>query len=169
MPPKRPPPLVPKKPNPSMNYEVLIYLNSFYFGMFACCEMAMGLLKAINLSYTGHTLAQDSAVMISFIVVETFRLIMGRKGTLAERGRRHWRPFNLAHCLFIVVINVVFVLTNVLLFYLQAGLPYCRSFWPLPAFWASRICCCCRPTGCVWNTAFVRCRSHSTWPRCGTP
>lgn len=120
MPPKRPPPLVPKKPNPSMNYEVLIYLNSFYFGMFACCEMAMGLLKAINLSYTGHTLAQDSAVMISFIVVETFRLIMGRKGTLAERGRRHWRPFKLAHCLFIVVINVVFVLTNVFAF-LSAG------------------------------------------------
>ncbi|KAH8310626.1 hypothetical protein KR044_002254 [Drosophila immigrans] len=86
MPPKRPPPLVPKKPNPSMNYEVLIYLNSFYFGMFACCEMAMGLLKAINLSYTGHSLAQDSAVMISFIVLETLRLIMGRKGTLAERG-----------------------------------------------------------------------------------
>lgn len=89
MPPKRPPPLVPKKPNPSMNYEVLIYLNSFYFGMFACCEMAMGLLKAINLSYTGHTLAQDSAVMISFIVLETLRLIMGRKGTLAERGTTH--------------------------------------------------------------------------------
>ncbi|EDW80969.1 uncharacterized protein Dwil_GK11811 [Drosophila willistoni] len=86
MPPKRPPPLVPKKPNPSMNYEVLIYLNSFYFGMFACCEMAMGLLKAINLSYTGHTLMQDSAVMISFIVLETIRLIMGRKGSLAERG-----------------------------------------------------------------------------------
>ncbi|XP_034475666.1 uncharacterized protein LOC117782743 [Drosophila innubila] len=86
MPPKRPPPLVPKKPNPSMNYEVLIYLNSFYFGMFACCEMAMGLLKAINLSYTGHALAQDSAIMISFIVLETLRLIMGRKGTLAERG-----------------------------------------------------------------------------------
>ncbi|KRG01957.1 uncharacterized protein Dmoj_GI22391, isoform B [Drosophila mojavensis] len=54
--------------------------------MFACCEMAMGLLKAINLSYTGHTLAQDSTVMISFIVLETLRLMMGRKGTLAERG-----------------------------------------------------------------------------------
>jgi len=87
MPPKRPPPLVPKKPNPSMNYEVLIYLNSFYFGMFACCEMAMGLLKAINLSYTGHTLALDTGVMISFIVFETIRLIMGRMSSLADRGR----------------------------------------------------------------------------------
>jgi len=68
--------------------EVLIYLNSFYFGMFACCEMAMGLLKAINLSYTGHTLALDTGVMISFIVFETIRLIMGRASSLADRGRK---------------------------------------------------------------------------------
>lgn len=58
--------------------------------------MAMGLLKAINLSYTGHTLAQDSTVMISFIVLETLRLIMGRKGTLAERGRRQGQSLRLA-------------------------------------------------------------------------
>lgn len=108
-----------------MNYEVLIYLNSFYFGMFACCEMAMGLLKAINLSYTGHTLAQDSAVMISFIVLETLRLIMGRKGTLAERGttthtkrdreRARAAPFIVDCCVIIVVLyifltHVVFLL-----------------------------------------------------------
>lgn len=100
-----------------MNYEVLIYLNSFYFGMFACCEMAMGLLKAINLSYTGHTLAQDSAVMISFIVLETLRLIMGRKGTLAERGTTHTQReteraraalFIVDCCVIIVVLYIFF-------------------------------------------------------------
>lgn len=121
MPPKRPPPLVPKKPNPSMNYEVLIYLNSFYFGMFACCEMAMGLLKAINLSYTGHTLAQDSAVMISFIVLETLRLIMGRKGTLAERGTHRQTDscsiysYCCYHCFVYYFTNVVFL--NVYVFF----------------------------------------------------
>lgn len=71
--------------NPSLAYEVLIYLNSFYFGMFACCELGMGLLKAINLSYTGHTLAKDSVILIAVCILETVRIRLGRSGSLAER------------------------------------------------------------------------------------
>lgn len=72
--------------NPSLAYEVLIYLNSFYFGMFACCELGMGLLKAINLTYTGHTLAQDTLVLVAVCILETIRIKLGRKGSLSERG-----------------------------------------------------------------------------------
>ncbi|KAI8124624.1 transmembrane protein 216 [Lucilia cuprina] len=86
MPPKRVPPQVPKKPNPSLTYEVLIYLNSFYFGMFAGCELAMSLLKAINLTYPMDILIRDMCVIFGFCLLETIRIIMGRKGTLAERG-----------------------------------------------------------------------------------
>ena len=88
MPPKKPPVVVPKKANPSLSYEVLIYLNSFYFGMFACCELSMGLLKAINLPYTGHTLALDSIVLVVLCILETTRIILGRKGSLADKGKK---------------------------------------------------------------------------------
>lgn len=87
MPPKRVPVQVPRKTNPSVAYEVLVYLNSFYFGMFACCELSMGLLKAINLTYTGSSLARDSSVLIILCLLETIRIVMGRKGPLADRGK----------------------------------------------------------------------------------
>lgn len=85
-PPKKPPIHVPKKANPSLGYEVLIYLNSFYFGMFACCELSMGLLKAINLSYPNNVLARDSGVVIGLCILETIRIILGRRGSLAEKS-----------------------------------------------------------------------------------
>lgn len=85
-PPKRVPPQVPKKPNPSLCYEVIIYLHSFYFGMFACCELSMGLLKAINLTYPGHILARDMSVTIALCALETVRLVLGRKSALADKG-----------------------------------------------------------------------------------
>lgn len=87
MPPKNVPVQVPRKTNPSVAYEVLVYLNSFYFGMFACCELSMGLLKAINLTYTGSSLARDSGVLIILCIVETIRIVMGRKGALSDRGK----------------------------------------------------------------------------------
>lgn len=87
MPPKRVPVQVPRKTNPSVAYEVLVYLNSFYFGMFACCELSMGLLKAINLTYTGSSLARDSSVLIILCILETIRIIMGGKGPLSDRGK----------------------------------------------------------------------------------
>ncbi|XP_037949023.1 transmembrane protein 216 [Teleopsis dalmanni] len=86
MPPKRVVVHVPKKTSPSLAYEVLIYLNSFYFGMFACCELSMGLLKAINLTYKGHVLALDSCVLIGLCILETVRIVMGRKGSLEDKG-----------------------------------------------------------------------------------
>lgn len=119
-----------------MNYEVLIYLNSFYFGMFACCEMAMGLLKAINLSYTGHTLAQDSAVMISFIVLETLRLIMGRKGTLAERGTHRQTAALFIVIVFIIVLYIILLTLSFSMFmYLSTGWTAILSvFLTVPCF-----------------------------------
>ena len=72
--------------NPSLTYEVLIYLNSFYFGMFASCELSVGLLKAINLRYENHMLAKESIILIAVCALETCRIILGRKAALADRG-----------------------------------------------------------------------------------
>lgn len=72
--------------DPSLSYEVLIYLNSFYFGMFASCELGMGLLKAINLPYKEHKLAQETSILVLLVIVETVRIVLGRKGALSDRG-----------------------------------------------------------------------------------
>lgn len=72
--------------NPSLTYEILLYLNSFYFGMFAACEFGMGLLKAVNLAYAENKLALDAGLMILLFVIETLRIYLGRKGNLSEHG-----------------------------------------------------------------------------------
>lgn len=84
---------LPKKSNPSLAYEVLIYLNSFYFGMFASCELGMGVLKAINLEYAQNPLIQDSAVLVSLCVLESLRCVMGRRGRLINKGNYFGKKF----------------------------------------------------------------------------
>lgn len=78
---------LPKKSNPSLAYEVLLYLNSFYFGMFACCELGMGLLKGINLVYSDkNVLIWDSGVLVALVVLESLRCFIGRRGRLINKG-----------------------------------------------------------------------------------
>ncbi|XP_037037525.1 transmembrane protein 80-like [Bradysia coprophila] len=75
--------------NVSLSYEILLYLNSFYFGMFGSCEFAMGVLKAINSSYLKYTpqqLQQDVCILVATLILETIRVYLGRKGSLSEHG-----------------------------------------------------------------------------------
>lgn len=72
--------------NYSLTYEILMYLNSFYFGMFATCEIGMGTLKAINLTYKDHTLLYEGSVMLALCVLESIRIHLGRKGSLSDYG-----------------------------------------------------------------------------------
>ncbi|XP_055382838.1 uncharacterized protein LOC129612991 [Condylostylus longicornis] len=93
--------------NPSLAYEVLIYLNSFYFGMFASCELSIGLLKAINLRYENHSLAKESTLLVAFCILETIRIVLGRRGALADRD---WRV--ILSCILILpsIAEVIFLL-----------------------------------------------------------
>lgn len=75
--------------NASLAYEILLYLNSFYFGMFAACEIGMGVLKGINLNYTPHQLQRDAFILVTILIVETVRVYFGRKGSLSEHGKWH--------------------------------------------------------------------------------
>lgn len=73
--------------NSSLTYEILMYLNSFYFGMFAVCELGMGLFKAINLPSPGTgTTAMEFSLLVFLIATEGGRVYLGRKGNLTERG-----------------------------------------------------------------------------------
>ncbi|XP_058824025.1 transmembrane protein 216-like [Topomyia yanbarensis] len=72
--------------NPSLTYEILLYLNSFYFGMFAACELGMMSLKAVSLPYPQASLMRDTCVLISLCLIETVRVVLGRRGTLSDHG-----------------------------------------------------------------------------------
>lgn len=78
---------MPTEANSSLTYEILMYLNSFYFGMFAVCELGMGLFKAANLPSPGvsQTLT-EFALLFFLIVTEAGRIYLGRRGNLTERG-----------------------------------------------------------------------------------
>lgn len=73
--------------NPSLTYEILLYLNSFYFGMFAMCELGMITLKAVNLKYPEQILMRETCILLSLCLVETIRIILGRKGSLSDHGK----------------------------------------------------------------------------------
>ncbi|XP_017883095.1 transmembrane protein 216-like [Ceratina calcarata] len=70
----------------SLTYEILMYLNSFYFGMFAICELGMGFFKAANLPTGTSTTLTEFALLFFLIITEGARIYLGRKGNLTEHG-----------------------------------------------------------------------------------
>ncbi|XP_045521144.1 transmembrane protein 216-like [Pieris brassicae] len=71
--------------NSSFAYEILMYLNSFYLGMFFVCEVAMGILKAINVSYPENALLTEAGIFCALCLVEVMRIFLGRRGNLASK------------------------------------------------------------------------------------
>lgn len=72
--------------NSSLTYEILLYLNSFYFGMFALCEFGMGIFKAVNLPYPTGTMVSEFVLLVFLCCTEAIRIFLGRKGNLTERS-----------------------------------------------------------------------------------
>lgn len=81
--------------NASLSYEILLYINSFYFGLFATCELGTLILKSVliiekyEVEKDPSKLGQDYGVLVGLFVIEAIRLILGRKGSLSERGMRN--------------------------------------------------------------------------------
>lgn len=73
--------------NSSLAYEILLYLNSFYLGMFVVCEVAMGILKAINVSYPENALLTEAGIFSALCFVEVIRISLGRRGNLASKSK----------------------------------------------------------------------------------
>lgn len=84
-----------------------MYLNSFYFGMFATCEIGenklvnpksiinrfstkfkkgMATLKFVNLPYTNEAMVKESIVILALCLLESIRIHLGRKGSLSDHG-----------------------------------------------------------------------------------
>ncbi|CAH1379894.1 transmembrane protein 216-like [Tenebrio molitor] len=70
--------------NTSLTFEVLLYLNSYYFGLFAVCETGMNVVKYMNFPDLKH-FSTDFGILMAVCVIELFRVILARKGNLTER------------------------------------------------------------------------------------
>lgn len=69
--------------NTSLTFEVLLYLNSYYFGLFAVCEIGMNVVKAINLDIPNFSI--DLVILVIVCVLELIRVVIARKGNFTEK------------------------------------------------------------------------------------
>ncbi|EEB10956.1 conserved hypothetical protein [Pediculus humanus corporis] len=70
----------------SLGFEILLYLNSYYFCIFIIAEICIGIFKIINLPYPTGVLMSESLIMIFLSCTETIRIFMGHKGNLTEQS-----------------------------------------------------------------------------------
>ena len=70
----------------SLLYQVLLYLNMFYFGMFATCEFCMKCVKAYSFATSFATVSMEFALLLFLITTEAIRIYLGRKGNLLDHG-----------------------------------------------------------------------------------
>lgn len=55
--------------------------------MFFVCEVAMGILKAINVSYPENALWTEAGIFSALCLVEVIRIFLGRRGNLASKSK----------------------------------------------------------------------------------
>lgn len=72
--------------NAALTFEVLLYLNSYYFGLFAVCEIGVNIVKEINLTLPNF--ATEFGILSAVCVLELFRVVLARKGNLTEKGEK---------------------------------------------------------------------------------
>lgn len=72
--------------NTSLTFEVLLYLNSYYFGLFAICEIGMNVVKYVNFTELHH-FQTDFGVLMSVCGIEILRIILARRGNLTEKSK----------------------------------------------------------------------------------
>lgn len=77
---------VPRKMNAGLMYEILMYLNSFYFGLYATFKMCVSVLKPIYLPYEDSAMIRESGVFLAMCSLETLRIVLGRRSSLSDRG-----------------------------------------------------------------------------------
>ncbi|XP_066138799.1 transmembrane protein 216-like [Euwallacea fornicatus] len=70
--------------NTSLTFEVLLYLNSYYFGLFAVCEIGINVAKYLNFPELHH-FNTDFGVLMAVCGVEILRIILARRGNLTEK------------------------------------------------------------------------------------
>ncbi|KAK6171497.1 transmembrane protein 216 [Patella vulgata] len=69
----------------SLPYQILLYLNGWYFGLFFLAEILIYIFKAETLPFASNTLAAEIILVFLLAGLEGLRLFFGRKGNLTEQ------------------------------------------------------------------------------------
>merc|ERR1711860_225523 len=69
----------------SLPFQILLYLNGWYFAFFFVCEILLFVFKGETLPYASNVLAAEIILLFLLAAVEAFRLFFGKKGNLTEQ------------------------------------------------------------------------------------
>ncbi|XP_065345090.1 transmembrane protein 216-like [Cloeon dipterum] len=72
----------------SLTLQILLYLTSFYFGMFMLCEFGMLIFKGMHLPYPSSGLWIDGVLLVLLGVIESFRILEAQKANLTNMQGR---------------------------------------------------------------------------------
>lgn len=68
-------------------YEILMYLNLYFFQLFATFKICCTVLKPLYLRYPENALTREASILLALIVVEAIRIVLGRRSSLSDRGK----------------------------------------------------------------------------------
>ncbi|XP_025099290.1 transmembrane protein 216-like isoform X2 [Pomacea canaliculata] len=69
----------------SLPYQILLYLNSWYFAFFVSCELLIFVYKGETLPFGSGVLAAEIILIFLMVGIESFRIFFGKKGNLMEQ------------------------------------------------------------------------------------
>ncbi|XP_052087805.1 transmembrane protein 216-like [Mytilus californianus] len=69
----------------SLPYQVLLYLNGWYFGFFFICEILIFIFKGESLPYAENVLPAEVILVFLLAAIEALRIFFAQKGNLTER------------------------------------------------------------------------------------
>lgn len=71
--------------NSSLGYEILLYLNTYYYCFFAVAEVGVFIFKINHLPYPAGVLISEILILLLLTCTEASRIFVGRKGNLTEK------------------------------------------------------------------------------------
>ncbi|CAL1540302.1 unnamed protein product, partial [Lymnaea stagnalis] len=69
----------------SLPYQILLFLNGWYFAFFFVCEILLFVFKGETLPYATNVLAAEVILLFLLAMVEALRLFFGKRGNLTEQ------------------------------------------------------------------------------------
>ncbi|GAB1605398.1 transmembrane protein 216 [Argonauta hians] len=68
----------------SLPYQILLYLNQWYFIFYFCLEVLVFIVKYNSLPYSPGVFTLEIMLVVVFVIVEQLRIFFGKKGNLTE-------------------------------------------------------------------------------------
>lgn len=118
--------------NTSLFYEVLLYLNSFYFGVFGVSEVGIALFKYVKIPYSKDAMLTEFSLLIFLCILEYCRIWLGRRGNFSDRGTGTIQNFPSAIQIMIIImilVSAIPIILSTLLILPAAGIVMYFLIW----------------------------------------